>query len=329
MADKIDIPSYGRAKSDACIAAGKGRLRSACAAVILDRGGDNGYWMGILPHPQFQYRRCGALVFAENDVVAYAEPCTLKPKPAGALGLAIRAARGTRSFRSFTWTATAAEIHDISVKPIVHSPYGAYAEVAIVARGQEVRFGLSQGEVSASTCISRLRTLARQSPPFDGFASIEPRTDGVYVLAAAGLLTPFDVLYFDGTDVAVFATGKLHATLNHIRSAESTYPREAYRKEGDWYVSEHHSDPGLGKYIVVLPDDRVLFQYKSDREDSAIMESGGITHERQFVPFDAIDENWGVASATSWPQPDWMPVLLTSGEIEAPNIGSPRARAKG
>lgn len=329
MGETIDIPTYARAKSDAWTAADNRRIRCACAAVILDHGGDNGYWMGILPQPQFEYRRCGALVFTDNDTVAYAEPCTLKPKPAGVLGFALRAAKGIRNFRSFTWSATADEIHDISVQPIVRTPYGAYAEVTIFARGENMRFGLSQGEPSASTCISRLRTLARQSLPFDGFASVEPRTDGVYLLAAAELLTPFDVLYFDGSDLAVFATGKLHATLAHIRSDEATYPREQYRRDGDWYVTEHHSQSGLGKYVVVLPDDRVLFQYKSDRLDATIMASGGITHEREFVPFDAIDEKWGVASATSWPQPDWMPVLTATGSIEAPDIGAPRARAKG
>ena len=59
-------------------------------------------------------------------------------------------------------------------------------------------------------------------------------------------------------------------------------------------------------------------------------EYGPRTFEYQFVPYSQMTEGWGRATIPfPLPAPGWLPVLTRSGDIEAQEIGAPKARIKG
>jgi hypothetical protein len=302
----------------------RGQVRH-CAAVLFDRGGDDGYWTRTLPLKSFKYRRCGLLVVTQ-DGVAYAELCATFPKPSSGIGFAARlAVRGKGSFGYYTWAARKGEISDVSVQHVQDSPYGGYASITITANGQRMRFGLSEGEPSVLSCISSIRYLAGTSLSLFGAPPRPPRTDGIYLIGASRLLYPFQFIHFDESTFILRNTGKVRTELEQILAGGPELTRKRYRWAGEYYLTDE--EPSSQKAFVVA-DDRLVFDYPIDRRNSP--EFGPGVFDLVFVPFNEIGEKWGDSTLPGpWPAPDWQPVLTSAGEIEAPDIGFVRPRAKG
>jgi hypothetical protein len=297
-----------------------------CAAVLFDRGGDDGYWMRTLPFKNFKYRRCGLLVVTQ-DGVAYAELCMTFPKPSSGIGFAARlAVRGKGSFAYYTWAARKGEISDVSVQHVQHSPYGGYASITITANGQRMRFGLSEGEPSVLGCISAIRYLAGASLSLPAAAPRPPRTDGIYVIGAEQLLRPFRFIHFDESTFILRNTGTVRTELDAILPGSPELRREPYSWNGECYLTDEPSRSQ--KAFTVADDGRLIYDYLVDRGTNP--EFGPGVFDLTFVPFNEIGEKWGEATRPGpWPAPDWQPVLTSAGEIEAPDIGFVRPRAKG
>ncbi len=296
------------------------------AAVLFDRGGDDGYWIRTLPFQNFKKRRCGLLVVTP-DAVGYAEVCATGARPGSSLGMLARLARGTKNWACYTWAARKGEISDVSVQHIVHSPYGGYASIAITANGQTMRFGLSEGEPAVLSTVSAIRHLAGTGLSLHGGTPRPPRTDGIYLFGASQLLRPIRFLHFDQSTFVLQDTGKVRTTLDAVLARDSDIQRHPYHWNGDHYLTGE-ANPNSQKAFIVADDGRLIFDYLIDRGKSP--EFGERVFDLAFVPFDEIGENWGEPTVPpGWPMPSWEPVLTSTGEIEAPNIGQVRARAKG
>lgn len=297
-----------------------------CAAVLFDRGGDDGYWIRTLPFKSFKNRRCGLLVVT-RDGVAYAEVCATRPKPSSGVAFAARlAVHGKNQWAHYTWVARRGEISDVSVQHVQHSPYGGYASITITANGQRMRFGLSEGEPSVLSVISAIRHLAKAGLPLRGATPRRPRTDGIYVIGAQELLRPFRFIQFDESTFAVQDTGKVWTTLGMVMGGDPAVRRSSYRWGGECYLTDEESRSQKG--FMVADDGRLVFDYLISRGKNP--EFGESVFDLAFVPFSEIGEMWGEPTLPGpWPSPDWEPVLTSAGEIEAADIGFVRPRAKG
>lgn len=313
---------YGMAYSELIDVLGRPKVADYCAAVLFDRGGDDGYWINILPHKEFDSARKGVLMVS-NEGIGYAEPCALKPRPSNA-GLVLMTVRAKKYIKCYTWVAQRGEISDLSVDLVVHSSHGAYASVSFSARGQRMRFGLSAGRPHALLCIAAIRNVIGDVLPFDGTRSEPPRTDGIYVAAVNQFKRPYLFFHFDGSTFTRHETGDMWDSIERVRAG--TVSRQPYSKAGDYYLSGEEN-PKSRKLMVATDGGRLLYQYQVDQDNRRL---GPQTYELNFVHFSEIDESWGKPSAAaSWPKPEWMPILTSTGEIEAADLGRPRARAKG
>jgi hypothetical protein len=318
-------PMYGASQPIALAALGHPDKFWDCVAVILDKGGDSGYWMRLLGNENFQYRRVGALVIT-HDEFAYGELVSSRPKPRSGAGATIMLARGKNAaFADFVWIADRDEIDEIIVHPVNLSPHGAYASVELSAYGRRVQFGLDVGRPHVQNCISALRHIAGAELDLSQSAGV-PRTDGIYLLAANNRKSHFQGIVFHESKAGLLALSDVPKDLAAIRSGTwqpNLYP---YKTENDHYVIDH-KDPGLRRHIWIQGD-RLVGQI--EKQGGLVGGYGQGSEEYLFVPDSELIPGWGSATIP-WPlpAPSWGPVLSATKDLVAEDIGVPKARMKG
>lgn len=321
MASGLEQPEFKRAFRDAAALLGPHQTVRACMAVLLDRGGDDGYWMRMLPLEKWQFRRVGALAVTARGI-SYAEVCVTSRKPASPLlSLAKAAAKGAKNFTCFTWKADRDALSDVEVSQLRASPYGPYGQVAFAADGRRMRFGLSQ---HGQAVLTTIRMLAGSELPRSG-SSGELRTDGIYASGIDDLDMGTLFYHFDGSGFAL--GGRYDGTVRDWvdEATSGAGERIPYRRVGPRYESVE--EPRYRKTFEVLPDGRLVLRYHVNEQSSP--EFGGFASELWFVPFDRLGQYWGTPPAAVPESPQWWPVLLPNGEMEAPDLGHVRARVKG
>ena len=328
MAEQSQLePKYGAVQAPALALLGAPERFRECVAVILDKGGDNGYWMRILGNENYHFRRAGALVITP-DAVCYSEKCAVMPKPTSTTSrLKFLAGGKERAFGDFLWLAEKEDIEELVVHPICHSAHGAYAAVEITALGRHIHLGLGFGRPHVQDCVAALRHLAGTGHPLHERSAGEPRTDGAYVFAANSRSHRFQGWVFDGSTAALLGMNDVSRNLDDLRSGSWKVTQNRYRAEGDHYVIDNE-DPDLRREVFVQPDGRLVFQAAMHRGKPD--EYGERTSEFEFVRNSNLTERWGLPTiAGSPPAAVWPPVLTRSKDIEAPDIGATKARVKG
>ena len=183
-----------------------------------------------------------------------------------------------------------------------------------------MRFGLRSG---GSAAVSALRCVMGQPLPF-AEASIAPRTDGVYLTAAHAFNNKFMVAQFTESEVDRIGSNRPGVRAKAFQAGEVA--RSRWGPLGTHFVTDE-AKPEWNVEFMVLPDDRLVYQRVAD---SAIPGLGKPTFELTFLPYDGLDDDWGLTVLKTWPaDPGWMPVLTSTGQFEAPDVGTIRARAKG
>ena len=319
--------SYGGGQAAALSGLGHPQRFFDCVAVMFNKGGDNGYWMRLLGNENFDRRRVGALVITA-DALCYGELCATRPKPRSSAGMMMIMARGKeRAFANYTWMARRGEIADLIIHPVNLSAHGAFASVEIAARGERVHIGVDVGRPNVQYCISALRHLADMDHDIRAESSATLRTDGLYLMAANTRRNQFLGWYFDDTTAAVLSLNDPAKSLNDLRSGEWEPARDSYYIANGHYLIEDN-DPDQRIHAYVQPGGRLVMQ--SDMHRGKADEHGERTSEYLFVRDSELSPGWGLPTIPGpLPGPSWLPVLTSSGDLVAEELGIPRARVKG
>jgi hypothetical protein len=298
-------------------------------AVVLDHGGDDGYWMRLLRDPELIENRVGALVIVPG-AIAYSEVAPRFKVPLDAnsyktpgralAGFALTAARiklqGAQAHGFWTWKANASEVASVEFDPAVDSLHGAFAVLEVAARGETARFGVIWSRPLTPACLAAARELADACHSANGPSSRPPRTDGLYVCAAHTKKSRFWAIHFDDRGGAVII---------HVNDVARAY---ATIRDGSWQVTRRPYGEERNQYSVgydepvrirVLDDRRLVFQFASWDQVQGRPTACG---ETRFVTGEELMAGWGtVRCPVSTPR--WTPELTSNGDLRAPDIGYP------
>lgn len=314
---------YGGSQQAILSALGRPAIFSHWQAVLLDEGGDNGYWMRLIGQENCTWRRIGALVITP-DAIGYSEPIATAGDP-GKSGLksAVFLARGgpDKLFVDFTWIAQRAEITAVEFEAAVDSPHSPYARLRVVTTSRTLSFGVDVGVPSVSHCVAAARSLAGAPRSVANSPSTrEPRTDGIYICAANTKDYQLYALYFSDTDAA--ATLNIHDAKDALQSIRDGSWRPDFRtcarsEDGAAFTL---GPPDNEMYFAILDERRLVYQRArlSGSAKAGMPEHCG---EMTFISNDELAAGWGTvrSSATCL---DWLPRRSASGWILAADLGA-------
>jgi hypothetical protein len=317
-------PNYSRIKNIAYRALGSPNIPCCgCEALLLDRGGDDGYWMRLIGKTNVTYRRVGALLITPSDV-GYAETCMTKTEPKSTLGWGVTFLNKEKLVADWTWIASGPTIESVSIESAVASEHGAYVAATLKASGEVHRFGINLAEPYWPFCLSQLYHLSGEYP-IDKGSSNDPRTDGVYAFASYSKSCKFFGLYFEDGQAALFSTHDLADAFRRIRDGSWKPKSDPFRKEMNHIVIDDE-DPGKVTRVMILDDGKLFYQSTNasvERTDGFERPFG----EMVFIPEEKLGEKWGLPLTKTVPFPTWPP-LLANGRLVAANLGHTGAQTR-
>jgi hypothetical protein len=287
-------------------------------ALLLDCGGDDGYWMRMIGG-EADHRRVGALLISAQELV-YVEGYSAHSQPKSTLGFAKILAQGKqRAFGDYLIAADSERINKVEFEPVVPSEHGAVAVLTISVEDVPWRFGIRAGIPTTPALVTAACALAGGAD-MAGRTQAEPlREDGIYVVASDTPKHKFNLVRVEDGRAYSLSVHNPRKALDELHSREWSPPSFAVSGTDGHYVLTN--DQGEKKWeLYMLGEGRIAKQlaaWQGENEATGIPDTFS---EMAFVSDDELQPGWGLAQGRYY-VPDWGVQLDNEGQLVAPDLG--------